>query len=250
MWRQASEPARRGLGTPDSETVPPLAPPGRRGRDPCRVRVTQGGGAERREPHARRLPGQKRMAERSLPSAVVRPTQVPGDISDVREPVALHGEDFGTQSTWSAYTSRAPNSPTEDRSSVALLHRPSPTGSPTVAGCAESLPARRVRRVRGPGASEHHPAWQPPEGSIIHDGQFTRRRHPAPAGTPGRSPPTPGKFDGRPRPDCLYAEIFNRWVSRTRDHTNTDLTSTAPEGFTHRDLNGVGLMCTSPRTSP
>lgn len=127
-------------------------------------RVTQGGGVERREPYARRLPGRERTAHRALDSTVVLPARVPGGISGVRRPVALRGEVFGTHSAWSACTSLASSSPTEDPSSAA----PSPAGSPAVAGDAESFPAREVRRVRGPGVSEHRPAWRPPEGPITH----------------------------------------------------------------------------------
>ncbi|NUR30304.1 MAG: biosynthesis cluster domain-containing protein [Catenulispora sp.] len=36
--------------------------------------------------------------------------------------------------------------------------------------------------------------------------------------------------------DCLYVEVFNRWISRTRPDSNRDLVRNAPVGFQYRQL--------------
>ncbi|NUP21193.1 MAG: biosynthesis cluster domain-containing protein [Streptomyces sp.] len=51
-----------------------------------------------------------------------------------------------------------------------------------------------------------------------------------------RQPPDPDEFWDRPRPDCLYAETFNRWICRSRPDSNATLVSASPVGFTHRHL--------------
>ncbi len=56
----------------------------------------------------------------------------------------------------------------------------------------------------------------------------------------GEGQPSP-PFDadelcGRPRPDCLYVENLNVWVSRSDPHSNTGLVRRAPAGFTHAHL--------------
>lgn len=60
--------------------------------------------------------------------------------------------------------------------------------------------------------------------------------------TPGRPLPdpehalTPDAFYQFDDPDCLYVENFNRWVTRTRPGSNTDLARSSPPGFRHAHL--------------
>ncbi|MFD5554698.1 LnmK family bifunctional acyltransferase/decarboxylase [Streptomyces sp. NPDC127068] len=52
-------------------------------------------------------------------------------------------------------------------------------------------------------------------------------------------PPLPFDVDeiqGRPRPDCLYVENLNVWVSRSNPYSNVALVRSAPLGFTHAHL--------------
>ena len=41
----------------------------------------------------------------------------------------------------------------------------------------------------------------------------------------------PVEFFERPRPDSLYVENFNRWISRSREDSNADLVRSSPPGF-------------------
>lgn len=64
----------------------------------------------------------------------------------------------------------------------------------------------------------------------------------APAGatdTYGSDGVDPDEFYRHPRPDCLYAETFNRWIRRSRDDGNTGLISASPAGFAHDHLPGL-----------
>ncbi len=49
-------------------------------------------------------------------------------------------------------------------------------------------------------------------------------------------PLDPEEFFTAPRPDCLYVQNFNRWISRSRLGSNEDLDSSSPVGFAHADL--------------
>lgn len=49
-------------------------------------------------------------------------------------------------------------------------------------------------------------------------------------------PLTPAEFFDAPRPDCLYAQNFNRWISRGSDGGNEALVRSSPEGFCHTHL--------------
>ncbi|MEV6347155.1 LnmK family bifunctional acyltransferase/decarboxylase [Actinoplanes sp. NPDC051851] len=44
------------------------------------------------------------------------------------------------------------------------------------------------------------------------------------------------EFHERPHPACLYAETFNRWVSRTRSGSNRGLAEVSPPDFAHEHL--------------
>ncbi|MEU8877667.1 LnmK family bifunctional acyltransferase/decarboxylase [Streptomyces javensis] len=49
-------------------------------------------------------------------------------------------------------------------------------------------------------------------------------------------PLDPAEVYERPHPDCLYAENFNRWISRSHPASNQGLAQTAPPEFDHRHL--------------
>jgi probable biosynthetic protein (TIGR04098 family) len=49
-------------------------------------------------------------------------------------------------------------------------------------------------------------------------------------------PLAPEEFYERPHPDCLYAENFNRWISRSRPGHNGRLVEVAPPDFSYRHL--------------
>ncbi|MER5704783.1 LnmK family bifunctional acyltransferase/decarboxylase [Micromonospora sp. NPDC002296] len=46
----------------------------------------------------------------------------------------------------------------------------------------------------------------------------------------------PEEFYERPRPDCMYVENLNRWVSRSRANSNQKLVEASPVGFQHEHL--------------
>jgi probable biosynthetic protein (TIGR04098 family) len=59
----------------------------------------------------------------------------------------------------------------------------------------------------------------------------------APAGLDlPESPLDPAEVYERPHPDCLYAENFNRWISRTSPGSNQRLAQVAPPDFHYADL--------------
>lgn len=47
---------------------------------------------------------------------------------------------------------------------------------------------------------------------------------------------TEEEFFLHPRPDCIYAGNFNRWVTRGRNHSNQGLVRSSPVGFRHGHL--------------
>ncbi|GGP51537.1 LnmK family bifunctional acyltransferase/decarboxylase [Saccharothrix coeruleofusca] len=49
-------------------------------------------------------------------------------------------------------------------------------------------------------------------------------------------PLDPDAFYGGPRPGDLLVENFNRWITRTRQHSNRDLARASPVGFRHDHL--------------
>lgn len=49
-------------------------------------------------------------------------------------------------------------------------------------------------------------------------------------------PLEPWEIYERPRPDCMYAENLNRWISRGAHDSNTGLVNAAPVGFRHEHL--------------
>ena len=59
------------------------------------------------------------------------------------------------------------------------------------------------------------------------------------SGKPGPEPDralSPAEFRTDPRPGRLYIESFNRWISRSSEHSNTGLRNASPQGFRHRHL--------------
>jgi len=54
------------------------------------------------------------------------------------------------------------------------------------------------------------------------------------------------EFYEQPRAECLYVEIFNRWVTRSRPESNDNLISSAPPDFCHRRLPSLPIIY-SPR---
>ena len=57
---------------------------------------------------------------------------------------------------------------------------------------------------------------------------------------------SPFEFYERPCAESLYAETFNRWVTRSRPESNDDLISSAPADFCHRCLPSLPVSY-SPR---
>ena len=50
-------------------------------------------------------------------------------------------------------------------------------------------------------------------------------------GADERRPLDPAEFCDAPRADCIYAQVFNRWVSRSVQDANTGLVTSSPPGF-------------------
>jgi len=50
-------------------------------------------------------------------------------------------------------------------------------------------------------------------------------------GADDQRPLDPVEFCDAPREDCIYAQVFNRWVSRTVEDENTGLVTASPPGF-------------------
>jgi probable biosynthetic protein (TIGR04098 family) len=70
----------------------------------------------------------------------------------------------------------------------------------------------------------------------------------APAGLRlAETPLDPAEVYELPHPDCMYAENFNRWITRSRPGSNQHLTETAPPDFAFADLPRLPNQY-SPRT--
>lgn len=58
-------------------------------------------------------------------------------------------------------------------------------------------------------------------------------------GADERRPLDPVEFGDAPREDCIYAQVFNRWISRTAEAENTGLVTASPPGFRAAHLPAI-----------